>query len=157
LPNAKAKMILPNETFMDLVKSFEPDCEIQIGNLAEALAQADAAIASTGTVTVECAVFGVPTVTLYKKALLGVALRMGIIKSKWFAMPNIMAKEEVFPEFLHNAATPENIANAALDLLLNEPRRKLIKDKLVPIVASLGGPGASRRAAQAITGLLELK
>lgn len=155
LPDVKAKIVLPNEKFLALAKSLGADCEIQIGNLPQALAQADAAIASTGTVTVECAVFGVPTVTLYKKALLGVALRTGIIKSKWFAMPNIMAREEVFPEFIQNAATSENIANAALDLLLNESRRKSIKEKLVPIVASLGGPGASRRAAQAITRLLE--
>ena len=70
-------------------------------------------------------------------------------------MPNIIANEEVFPEFIQNAATPENISRAALELLQNESRRKSIKAKLAQVITSLGGPGASTRAAQAITQLLE--
>jgi hypothetical protein len=41
-----------------------------------------------------------------------------------------------------------------LELLQNEPRRAQIRKRLQAIIASLGGPGASRRAAQAITRLL---
>jgi lipid-A-disaccharide synthase len=70
-------------------------------------------------------------------------------------MPNLLADEEVFPEFIQNAATAKNVAGAALELLQNESRRISIKAKLALIVASLGGPGASRRAALAITRLLE--
>jgi lipid-A-disaccharide synthase len=155
LPNIKARMVLPDDSLAQLAKSLGVDCEIQIGNLPQALAQAGIAIASTGTVTMECAFFGLPTVALYKKRLLGVALRIGVIKSKWFAMPNILANEELFPEFIQNAATPENISRAAIELLQDESRRKVIQTKLVQVVASLGGPGASKRAARAITELLE--
>jgi lipid-A-disaccharide synthase len=69
-------------------------------------------------------------------------------------MPNLLAGEELFPEFIQNAATPENISRAALELLQNESRRAQIRKRLQTIIASLGGPGASRRAAQAITRLL---
>jgi lipid-A-disaccharide synthase len=69
-------------------------------------------------------------------------------------MPNILADEELFPEFIQDAATPENISRAALELLQNEPRRAQIQKRLKQIITSLGGPGASRRAAQAITRLL---
>jgi lipid-A-disaccharide synthase len=122
----------------------------QIGNLPEALAQADVAIASTGTVTMECAYFGVPTVTLYKKPLLGLALAWGIITVKSLTMPNLLADGEVYPEFIQEAATPEKISQAALELLQNEYLRKKIKSQLAHIIASLGEPGASRRAAAAI-------
>ena len=44
----------------------------------------------------------------------------------------------------------ENIARAGLELLRDEARRARIKAKLAEIVSSLGGPGASHRAAQAI-------
>jgi lipid-A-disaccharide synthase len=155
LPNAKAKIVLPDDELAQLARSLEADCEIQVGNLPDALAHADIAIASTGTVTMECAFFGLPTVTLYKKRLLGVGLRLGIIKIKWFSMPNILANEEVFPEFLQHAATPHNISRAALELLQDEARRKSIKARLAPIISSLGGPGASVRAARAITELLK--
>jgi len=155
LPHVKARMVAPNETLAEMAKSLGADCEVQAGNLPQALAQADAAIASTGTVTMECALFGLPTVTLYKTPLLGIGLRSGIIKARWFTMPNIIANEELYPEFLQGAATPGNIAGATLELLQNQSRREQIKGKLARIIASLGGPGASRRAARAITQLLE--
>jgi lipid-A-disaccharide synthase len=155
VPHAKARMVAPNEALATMAKSLGVDCEIQVGNLPQALAEVDVAIASTGTVTMECALFGLPTVTLYKTPLLGIGLRTGIIKSKWLTMPNIIANEELYPEFLQGAATPQNIARAAVELLQNQSRREQIKARLAEVIASLGGPGASRRAARAITQLLE--
>jgi lipid-A-disaccharide synthase len=129
--------------------------EIQIGNLPQALARSDVAIASTGTVTVECAFFGVPTVTLYKTSWSTYQIGKRIVNVKWLTMPNILADEEIFPEFVQNAATPENIAAAALELLQNEPRRIQIKKRLAEVVSSLGGPGANDRAATAILNLFD--
>ncbi len=158
LPSAKAKMVLPDETLKQLagrLSALPSDMEIQIGNLPQALAGADAAIASTGTVTMECAFFGVPTVTLYKTSWLTYQIGKRIVKVKWLTMPNILADEEIFPEFVQNAATPENIAAAALELLQNEPRRIQIKKRLAEVVSSLGGPGATKHAAAAILSLFE--
>jgi lipid-A-disaccharide synthase len=156
LPGAKAKMILPNEELKQLaggLPALLPGVEIQVGRLPDALAQADIAIASTGTVTMECASFGVPTVTLYKTSWFNYEIAKRIATVKWATMPNILAHEEVYPEFIQGAATAENIANAALELLQNESRRQKIKSQLETIVASLGEPGASRRAAGAILSL----
>ena len=156
LPAAKAKMVLPDETLKQLadkLSALPSDMEIQIGNLPQALAQADVAIASTGTVTMECAFFGVPTVTLYKTSWSTYQIGKRIVKVKWLTMPNILADEEIFPEFVQNAATPENIAAAALELLQNETRRMQIKKRLAQVVSSLGGPGATARAATAILSL----
>jgi lipid-A-disaccharide synthase len=69
-------------------------------------------------------------------------------------MPNILANEEVFSEFIQGDATPENISHAALDLLKDESRRRTVKAKLAKVVAGLGGPGANARAAGAIVNLL---
>jgi lipid-A-disaccharide synthase len=127
--------------------------EIQVGSLPEALAAADLAIASTGTVTMECAFFGVPTVTLYKTSWLTYQVARRIVTVKSLTMPNLLANEEIFPEFVQDAATPGNIAGAALDLLQNESRRIQIKVWLAAIVSALGEPGASTRAAAAILSL----
>jgi lipid-A-disaccharide synthase len=155
LPASRVKMVLPNESLVQLAKStgVAEEMEIQIGNLPQALAEADVAIASTGTVTVECAFFGVPTVTLYKTSWSTYQIGKRIVKVKWLTMPNILAGEEVFPEFVQGAATPESIARAALELLQNEPRRIQIKKRLAEVVSSLGGPGATARAATAILSL----
>ena len=155
LPEATAKMILPNDEMKQLALAMvQPDLEIQTGNLPEALAQADLAITKTGTVTMECAFHGVPAVTMYQKTFLGLAIALGIVTVKSLTMPNLMAGEEVYPEFIQDAATPSNVALAAMDLLQDESRRTKIKAQLAKIIASLGEPGASRRAAEAISSLL---
>jgi lipid-A-disaccharide synthase len=155
-PEARAKMVLPSESLAQLAKPLgtPSDLEIQVADLPQALAQADLAIASTGTVTMECAFFGVPTVTLYKTSWSTYEIAKRIVTVKWLTMPNLLAGEEVYSEFVQNGATPENISRAALELLNDEARRKRIKAKLAEIVASLGGPGANARAADAIVRLL---
>ncbi|HEY1788509.1 MAG TPA: lipid-A-disaccharide synthase [Verrucomicrobiae bacterium] len=153
LPSVAAKMVLPNEELKQLASCAQPGLEIQVGNLHEALANADLAITKTGTVTMECAFFGVPAVTMYKKWLLELAIALGIVTVKSLTMPNLMAGEEVYPEFIQGAATPENVARAAMELLQDPSRREKMKSQLAKIIASLGEPGASSRAAAAISSL----
>ena len=154
LPAGRVKMVLPNETLAQLAVNAGAKVEIQIGHLPQALAQADVAIASTGTVTMECAFFGVPTVTLYKTSFLTYEIARRIVTVKSLTMPNLLSGEEVYPEFIQNAATAESIAKATLELLQNEARRAAIKTQLDRIIAMLGEPGAPARAAEAVLSLL---
>lgn len=155
LPSARAKAVLPSETLAAMARSSSTQpVKVQVGGLAEALTKADVAISKTGTITMECAFFGVPAVTMYIAS--GVTYHGGkrIVKVKSLTMPNLIANEEVFPEFIQHDATPEKISHAALQLLQNQSRREKVRGKLAEIIASLGGPGASRRAAEAILALM---
>jgi lipid-A-disaccharide synthase len=156
-PQLEASMVLPNEGLLTQAGSIglPPNLRVQVGDLAKALGQADLALASTGTVTVECAYFGVPAVALYKTSFLTWQIAKRIVTVKYAAMPNLLANCELFPEFIQDAATAENIGRAAVELLRDEPRRKAIKEQLTRVVASLGPPGASRRAAQAVVSALK--
>ena len=154
--NVRFKMVLPNEQMKQLANELGavlPNLEIQIGGLAPALAEATIALASTGTVTLECAYFGVPTIAFYKTSWLTFQIGKRIVQVKFLAMPNLLADEAVFPEFIQHEVTAENLTRAALDLLNNPARCDEIKSKLQKIMQSLGGPGASRRAAEAIVKL----
>jgi lipid-A-disaccharide synthase len=155
-PEVRARMVLPNEPLAQLARTGSPPdaLEIQVGNLADALAQSAIAIASTGTVTMECAYFGVPTVALYKTSWSTYQIGRRIIQVKYLAMPNLLANEAIFPELIQHDATAENVARAVLDLLNDTARRDAIRARLTKVVDSLGGPGASQRAAQAIVRLL---
>lgn len=157
LPASRIKMVLPGESLVQQAKSLgvTADVQIQVGDLPEALAQSDVAIASTGTVTMECAYFGVPTVTLYKTSWSNYEIAKRIVTVKWLTMANLLANEEISPEFTQHTATPENISRAVLDLLQDETRRQTVKAKLAKVVASLGDPGATARAAAAIVRLLQ--
>ena len=132
----------------------EANVAIQAGGLPESLANAELAIAATGTVTLECAYFGVPTIALYKTSWSTYQIGKRIITVKYLSMPNLLAGEAVFPEFIQHQAAPDVIANAANDLLGNPENRKTIREKLRVIVNQLGNPGAPRRAARAIAELV---
>jgi len=102
----------------------------------------------------ECAWFGVPTVALYKASWSTYQIGKRIIKVRFLSMPNILVDEPIFPEFIQEQATPESLAIAALELLTDKARREHVKTRLAEIRSSLGPPGASQRAAQAIADLL---
>lgn len=156
VPGLRARMVLPNEDLARQARAFRPPAslEVRIGGLPDSLAEADLAIASTGTVTTECAYFGVPTVALYKTSWGTWQIARRIVKVKYGAMPNLLADEEIFPEFIQDAATPDNLARAAAELLRDDSRRAKVKAKLAEVVASLGEPGATSRAAKAIMRLM---
>jgi lipid-A-disaccharide synthase len=155
---ARFKTVALNEKIADEIRLFltpdMPEVEIQTGHLADALSNATLAIASTGTVTMECAYFGLPTVAMYKVSPVAYHLLHWFVTVKYAAMPNILADEIVFPEFIQGRATPENLAGAALDLLTDAPRRAEIRAKLRQVIASLGGPGSTQRAAAIILQLM---
>ncbi|HEY9174185.1 MAG TPA: lipid-A-disaccharide synthase [Verrucomicrobiae bacterium] len=156
LPGLSASLVLPSEVLAHSAQKLDvpTGLNIQIGNVSAALAEADLAITKSGTITLECAFHGVPAVVFYKTSWPTYWIARRVVKVKHLAMPNLLAGEAVFPEFIQAAATPENIARASLDLLGDAGRRQTVKAKLAEVVATLGPPGAARRAAEAIVRLL---
>lgn len=156
MPTLTGKMILPTKELADAMTSvaIPPGLEIQVSGLTGALAQADVAITKSGTVTMECALHGVPAVVFYKTSWPTYFIGKQIVTVNYLAMPNLIANEVIYPEFVQDAATPENIAAAALELLCDEKRRAAVQRKLAGVIASLGKPGAANRAADAIVSLL---
>jgi lipid-A-disaccharide synthase len=150
------RIVLPeNLNITGMFPDLPADLFIQNGGLAEALREATVAISKTGTVTMECAYFGVPTVAIYKTSWLTALIARIVIKVKFLAMPNLLANKVIFPELLQQDATAERIANEALDLLQNPSRRAEVKSMLEGVMSQLGGRGATARAASAILKLME--
>jgi lipid-A-disaccharide synthase len=156
MANLSARMVLPSESLVRQARELgvPESIKIQCEGLAETLAQTDVAIASTGTVTMECALFEVPTVALYKTFWGNFIIAKNIAKVKYVAMPNILAGEEIFPEFIQHAAAGDTIAQATLEFLRDDAKRASVKTRLSKIIASLGEPGANLRAAKAVMHLL---
>ena len=155
LPTLTGKMILPNDTLAEATRGsgLPTGLEIQVGGLTKALAEADLAITKSGTVTMECALHGVPAVVFYKTSWPTYFIGKQIITVKYLAMPNLIADEVIYPEFVQQTATAENIATAALELLRDEKRRAAVQGKLARVIESLGKSGAPQRAAEAILSL----
>jgi lipid-A-disaccharide synthase len=155
---ARFILVLPDGDLRPLARmlgaGLHPDLAVQVGGLAGALAGASVALAATGTVTLECAWFGVPTVALYRTSWPTYLVARHVITVPYLAMPNLLLNEALFPEFIQREATPDNLARAALRYLESPAESARVRQRLLDLRAQLGGPGASARAASAIAGLL---
>jgi lipid-A-disaccharide synthase len=114
------------------------------------LASADAALVASGTATVQAALHDTPMVVVYRLSPLTYRLGRPLVKVNTFAMVNLIAGERVVPELIQDAFTPESVAAEAVSMLTDTARSARIREGLARVRASLGGAGASRRAAEAI-------
>ncbi len=92
----------------------------------------------------------------YKTSFLTYALAKRLVKVKYLGMPNLLMGEQIFPELLQEAATPEKIAQKAITILTTPGLRDKMTGHLHEISRRLGPPGASSRAAEEILVILTL-
>jgi len=104
----------------------------------DALAASRAALACSGTVSVELALAGVPTVIAYRIGALTVALYRRLIKTRFATLINIMQDRAVMPEYLQQDCTPEKLAPAVALLLTDEQERAAQAQELSSIGEWLG-------------------
>ena len=104
----------------------------------------------------ECAYFQVPTAILYKTSLFTEILGRLFIKVEYIGMPNLLLNnKEVYPEFIQRDATPWNLCEATLRFLKNAEVRESVQSDLRRMLATLGGEGACKRAAEQILKLID--
>lgn len=128
-----------------------------------AFRRARAALAASGTVTLELALAGVPSVAAYRiPAIEGLILRLmaklhPAVRVRSVILANLVLGELAIPEFLQSRCTPENLAPALLDILGDTPGRQRQIDafKRLESILGVGGADPSERAAQAVLDLVE--
>jgi lipid-A-disaccharide synthase len=98
---------------------------------------ATAALAASGTVTLELALAGAPTVVAYKADPIIAAIATRLIKAPSVVLPNLVLGENVFPEFIQERCTPGNLADALAPLLADTPERAKQQAALAGIPAAL--------------------
>ena len=130
---------------------------IVFGQTYRLLQQSKAALVTSGTATLETALFKVPQVVCYYVAFGKFVswLRKKILKVKFISLVNLVANREVVRELVADGMTVDNVRNE-LDALLNDEsyRGKMLAeyDRMIEI---LGPAGASRQAASEIIRLLK--
>lgn len=135
------------------------DIEIIAGKEAKlaAMREARAALAASGTVTLELALAGIPMVATYKVANWEAAIARRLIKIPSAILPNIILGENVVPEFIQEAATPENLGAALGRLLVASPEVERQRAAFVRLEALMRAEGAlpSEKAAALVLDLAE--
>ena len=139
------------ETFYDeLLKSFSNVSYVS-NQTYRLLMQAKAALVTSGTATLETALFGVPEVVCYKGSFISYQIGKRLVKVKYISLVNLIMDKLVVKELIQENMTAENLNSELHELLTNEERKiELQKDyAALKKILSEGGH-ASSKAAQSI-------
>lgn len=125
------------------------------GDSIEVMAAADVVLLASGTAALEAALLCKPTVAAYRVSRLSAFLlrSLRLLKTEYVTMPNLLTETPQIPEFIQEAATPEALAGAVRDLLVDADRRRAIAERFAKLRQELA-LGADSRAAEAVISLV---
>ncbi|MBC8174854.1 MAG: lipid-A-disaccharide synthase [Candidatus Marinimicrobia bacterium] len=116
----------------------------------KALLYSDVAIVSSGTISLETALFDIPSVVIYKMSTSSWLIAKALSKVKYVSMTNLIAGNNIYPELLQKEATTDNIVERIKPMITNRSVRIDIIKELISVRKQLGPPGAISRAAEKI-------
>jgi len=135
-----------------------PNVSLVKNKTYELLLKAKAALVTSGTATLETALFGVPEAVCYKGSFLSYQIGKRLVKVKYIALVNLIMDKLVVKEFIQNDLTVENLRNELEQLLIDNSRIVSIKkdyDDLKKLLSE--GGHASEKAAVSIIHFLNSK
>lgn len=127
--------------------------EILVGKTSEILELADCALIKSGSVSLELMARGTPAVVMYRVTRFSRVLVSLLTRCRYMSLPNLMAEEEVMPEFLSAGSAERactDLVEAMRRMLGDQGHREAKQSKLAELTACFARPGATRRAAEAI-------
>jgi lipid-A-disaccharide synthase len=154
-----AEIVLPTVAhFVDRIRRdtagwpFTPRIVVEPAEKWAAFRQARAALAASGTVTLELALARVPTVVAYKVTLVEELIARALVKVKMVGLANIILGEMIMPELLQRQATAQNLADAVVAIARDSPERRRQCEALARLdaIMEIGSAAPSERAAAII-------
>jgi lipid-A-disaccharide synthase len=141
---------LDDEQFRSLKVGGQALLRVVTGETDAVLVASNVALLASGTATVQAALHNTPMVIVYRMSPLSYALVRRLVTIDRIGMVNLIAGEKIVPELIQDAFKPETVAGEALSMITDSTRLTRVRDGLARVREKLGGPGATRRAAEAI-------
>ena len=114
------------------------------------LQNASAALVTSGTATLETALFNVPEVVCYKANRLSYLIAKKLIRVKFISLVNLVMDKQVVTELIQDDLTEENIVNQLNQLLTSGKVQRQLLDDYMELQSRLGNAGASEKAASVV-------
>ena len=146
---AKAPSV--DDEFYEPFLSDHKNVEVISNDTYSLLMQADAALVTSGTATLETALFGVPEVVCYKAGSISYQIAKRLVKLKFICLVNLIMDKEVVKELIQNELTAENITKELNGILFDTLKRERIEMDYAGLKNLLSeGGNASANAAKSI-------
>jgi len=127
--------------------------KIVYGSTYDLLEQSTAALVTSGTATLETALFEVPEVVCYKGGAISFMIAKQLVKVKFISLVNLIMDKEVVKELVQNDFTETNLENE-LKKILDASVHNKMKADFAELKQKLGSSGASRKTAELIYNLI---
>lgn len=126
-----------------------------INQTYQLLSEAKAALVTSGTATLETALFGVPEVICYKGSNISYQIAKRLIKIKYICLVNLIMDKEVVKELIQNELTVDNITAALKEILTSQAKQEQLQNDYAALKKLLSqGGDASANAAKSIVHFL---
>jgi lipid-A-disaccharide synthase len=144
--------LLPDVTEAAAKWTITPRVVIAAADKWAAFRRARAALAASGTVTLELAVAGVPTVVAYRVPLIEELIVRPLIRVPSIVFPNLVLGENVVPEFLQRQVKADRLAEALAAVLGDTPARRRQTEAFARLdaIMDIGGSSPSAKAAKTV-------
>ena len=126
------------------------DVKIIFDDTYSLLKLAYAAIVTSGTATLEAALFGVPQVICYKGGFFSYQIAKRIVNVKFIGLVNLIMDRKIVAELIQNDLNEANLHKELKAIIEDQPTRMDIIQQYKVLQDKLGGAGASKRAAEEI-------
>jgi lipid-A-disaccharide synthase len=152
---------LPQTLYEKLIMSFQQQGSLQLrvvyDQSYDLLARSTSALVTSGTATLETALFQVPQVVCYRTSSATYQIVKRLIRVDYISLVNLIADAPVVKELIQSELTPQNAMQELGKTLPGAPERETQLAEYVRIREVMGHPGASQRAAQLMVGYLKAK
>ncbi len=148
---SRASSIPPPE----LRETSAPSERVVAGDAARVITASDVLFVTSGTATLEAALLGTPLAVVYKTSSITWSIGRALVRLPRIGLVNIVAGEELAPEFLQEGARPEALAAFAASLFANPGERRRRAAALRGLRDRFAGLPASERAAAVVLETLE--
>jgi len=125
----------------------DKNASLVLSQTYELLMHADAALVTSGTATLETALFEVPEVVCYKGGKISFFIARSLVNVKYISLVNLIMDKEVVKELIQAELTQKNISRELKKIIYDKAVVSEMKDNFRQLKEKLGGSGASARTA----------
>jgi lipid-A-disaccharide synthase len=118
----EAVVLYPSDDILQVLQAANPPASVRLQRTGEPIA-ASAVLTSSGTMSMHCALAGLPGAIAYRTNSLTYLLARWLVKVKYIGIANLLLDEAMYPEFIQNAATPKALAEE-LRTCCDDPARR---------------------------------